>query len=297
MIQRDRPLFEAVGATGPREPGLHLLDIEASIAAEDVAAVACGRLIVPCAAGPVAALAYLRALSVTVVSERDQAVFAARIIARQPLVSTLPPLTDDPNLCGVDFRFDLETQMGYPLWAERFFVFLGACELAAEPAVYEHKPAGDGPTTEVLVRGLPLAYASLRVGNLEYALRQFRAALVDAQVATDLDGAHRYHAACTACRLAEQRRANGKDDAELVAAAMNWLDEDSVALAAAWDRLVELRDNASEAGEERLRARQIDELRARVAWMRLGDPDLERLRGELKIDPRLRQAGVLERIG
>jgi hypothetical protein len=30
--------------------------------------------------------------------------------------------------------------------------------------------------------------------------------------------------------------------------------------------------------------------------MRLHDPDLERLRGEFKIDPRLRQAGMLERL-
>jgi hypothetical protein len=290
-------LFTAVSGPGPREPGLHLLRIEASVAGEHLGGLVSGRLVVPRAFGPAAALAKLHALTLTVVSELNQAKFTARLIGRQPLAINLPQVADQPELCGVDFNFDLEAFMGTRLWPERFFVRLGARELVSSVVDYVHRPS-DGERTESLVRGLPLAYAALRHGNEEYAYRLFRAALNDAAVAADLDGAHHYNAACTACLLASQRRAARPpvDDRELVEAAMTWLDRESGALAARWDELQASRASSSDPVEQQLRTRQLEQLRARVAWMRLDDRDLERLRGELKIDPRLRQAGMLARL-
>jgi hypothetical protein len=87
MIARDRPLCTVVSGPGPREPGLHLLRIEASVAGERLGAVVSGRLIVPGALGPAAALAKLHALTLTVASELNQAVFTARSSDRHPLAT------------------------------------------------------------------------------------------------------------------------------------------------------------------------------------------------------------------
>ena len=241
-----------------------------------------GALILPAAEADTSARRdrWLCALTLSVVTEKDQLAAAAKVVPQATLGSVWREvkIAARPHR-AVEFAFDIRDAFGdvpkepfyIHLSAERHISAIQRREGAPAPAAALMGKEGGGA-----LDSLSIAYALCRAGNHARALNAFRTAFTQDDIPADLDRPHLFNAACAAS-LAIAKATDAPTREKLVAQSLKWLDED---FKLAHERLSEIWRELSRAPEEEARQRLVaqrqvltDELDARAT-----DPDLAAVR-------------------